>query len=194
MIGSTFHSLTWLWGAWGEENTADQLKELGDEWFVIHDLASSYGNWDHVVVGPGGLFLLRHKRVSRAARYRPTPLTSGRTRIPGATFRGAAVWTEGTHSSRYTPTCPWVQAVVVIGEFDVGPREEERVTYIAGPELGLLDRSPAINLSTERCAAVIQALHGLASTPRPTAARTTFLSVRLGLARPIVSPIERSQL
>ncbi len=53
----------WQDGAWGEERTGKVLEQLLDEgWQVVHDLPAKYGNLDHVVVGPGGIFLLDSKR------------------------------------------------------------------------------------------------------------------------------------
>ena len=45
----------WQRGAWGEENTAVELRQLErGGWTVRHDIASSNGRWnrDHVVAGP----------------------------------------------------------------------------------------------------------------------------------------------
>lgn len=178
MIGFDVHSLTWLWGAWGEEDTGEQLAKLGHEWFVVHDVASSYGNWDHIVVGPGGLFLVDTKRVTRAARVSNDALTSGRTRVPGSTFRGAAVGLREALKPM-TPTCPWVQAVVAIwGEFDEGLREEGRVTYVAAAQLVSWIESQPRTLSVERYGAVSEGLTRLASAPAvPSALRESQSSV-----------------
>lgn len=55
----------WQEGAWGEEMTADELDALsGRGWHVVHDLARSRGNIDHVVVGPAGVFVLDSKKSS----------------------------------------------------------------------------------------------------------------------------------
>jgi len=53
----------WQDGAWAEERTGKVLHPLQREgWTVLHDLPATYGNLDHVVVGPGGVFLLDTKR------------------------------------------------------------------------------------------------------------------------------------
>lgn len=113
MIGFDVHSLTWLWGAWGEEYTGEELAKLDSDWHVFHDIRRSQGNWDHVVVGPGGLFLLDTKRLSRAAVVVDDALVSGRTRYSGRTFRGAAVGLRDALKASL-PSCPWVHAVVVV--------------------------------------------------------------------------------
>jgi len=53
----------WQDGAVGEQWTGRTLRELEPQgWRIFHDLKASYGNIDHVVVGPGGVFLLDSKR------------------------------------------------------------------------------------------------------------------------------------
>jgi len=55
------HALTWAWGAVGERDTAAMLDDLGSDWQCVHDLRHEYGNWDHVLVGPPGVFVLDTK-------------------------------------------------------------------------------------------------------------------------------------
>lgn len=73
-MAATFFMLLWLsppgwienWeiGAWGEEATGRQLAKLDStEWSVIHDVPTGHGNVDHLVIGPGGVFVLDSKRV-----------------------------------------------------------------------------------------------------------------------------------
>lgn len=53
---------TWEAGALGEEQTAKQLRRLeGDGWVVLHDPANGSANFDHVVLGPAGVFCLNSK-------------------------------------------------------------------------------------------------------------------------------------
>lgn len=51
----------WQQGAFGEAETAKVLAKLPPEWAVLHDLRNGDYNFDHVVVGPPGLFLLNSK-------------------------------------------------------------------------------------------------------------------------------------
>jgi Nuclease-related domain len=73
-VGAIFAIALWVWDApppfverWrqgrdGERATEMVLRRLcRDGWSVRHDLAGKYGNLDHVVVGPGGVFLLDSK-------------------------------------------------------------------------------------------------------------------------------------
>lgn len=81
-IAVTFFVLVWLsppgwienWevGAWGEEATGRQLARLdAATWFVVHDVPAGHGNVDHLVVGPGGVFVLDSKRVGGRVIVRP---------------------------------------------------------------------------------------------------------------------------
>ena len=52
----------WQDGAIGEQWAGRALGELKSEgWRIFHDLTASHGNIGHVVVGPGGVFLLDSK-------------------------------------------------------------------------------------------------------------------------------------
>lgn len=67
-------------GATGEEQVGGLLDQLDDGWKVIHDATLGYGNVDHIVVGPAGLFTVETKS-------HPGPVKL--QRIHGATFRQA---------------------------------------------------------------------------------------------------------
>lgn len=54
----------WELGAWGEEATGKELAKLDPaSWIVIHNVSTGRGNVDHLVVGPGGVFVLDSKRI-----------------------------------------------------------------------------------------------------------------------------------
>ena len=57
----------WGRGAAGERMTGKALRGLPADWYVRHDLQARYGNLDHVVVGPGGVFLLDSKNLGGRA-------------------------------------------------------------------------------------------------------------------------------
>lgn len=53
---------SWEEGAYGEEETAKALRGLEREgWVVLHDLANGSRNFDHVVLGPTGVYCLNSK-------------------------------------------------------------------------------------------------------------------------------------
>ena len=68
-------------GAVGERATADVLDgRSGDGWLVLHDLAiaGSKANIDHIVVAPGGVFVVDSKNWSRAPKVRSGTLWVGK--------------------------------------------------------------------------------------------------------------------
>ncbi|RYV49607.1 nuclease-related domain-containing protein [Pengzhenrongella frigida] len=66
---------SWQEGAFGEEETAKQLRGLEKEgWVVLHDLANGSKNFDHVVLGPTGVYCLN----SKWSGYRLEPGEDGR--------------------------------------------------------------------------------------------------------------------
>lgn len=131
-LGGDAHSLSWVWGRMGEQQTEDVLEKLDGRWRVEHDLPRARGNWDHVVVGPGGVFLLETKSYRATATVRDDTLYLGRFPFRGSGFRSAAA----ALSEALAPLVsrrPWVQPVVVIwGEFPQRLHEEEGVTYVSG--------------------------------------------------------------
>ncbi len=49
-------------GAKGEEAVASTLEELGENYYILHDVESPYGNIDHVIIGKfKGVFLIETK-------------------------------------------------------------------------------------------------------------------------------------
>jgi hypothetical protein len=75
-IGALFGMTIWVWddppqfierwrqGRDGERATAKELRKLRPAgWSTRHDLADKYGNLDHVVIGPGGVFLVDSKNL-----------------------------------------------------------------------------------------------------------------------------------
>jgi hypothetical protein len=100
----------------------------------VHDIPYEYGNWDHVAVGPGGVFLLETKDYRAAATVRDDVLHLGNTQIAGRKLRGAAQNLHAQLSER--ENCRWVQAVVVIwGPFEAARVEHDRVAYLAADQL-----------------------------------------------------------
>ena len=57
------YSNIWHLGAMGEENVAKELERLGDSFHTINDfyLPGQRGNFDHIVLGPNGIFLIETK-------------------------------------------------------------------------------------------------------------------------------------
>ena len=59
------HIERWRTGAEGERKTARALRPLLREgWVLLNDLPRSFGNIDHVLIGPPGVFMLETKNLS----------------------------------------------------------------------------------------------------------------------------------
>ena len=158
-MGGDVHSLSWRWGQFGEQDTEDALDALDGRWRMIHDVPRERGNWDHVVVGPGGVFMLETKAYRAAAVVKDDRLYLGRTIVNGGALRFSAKSLSGALPNS---TSPWVQPVVVIwGEFAQHRHEENGVTYLAGSSLSeWLSEQPA-KLSASRVEELARAVERL---------------------------------
>jgi hypothetical protein len=118
-----------------EGETAELIERLGREWHCEHDLAHGQGSWEHILVGPAGVFVLDSKYLHNEAEVRDDALHSGRLRFAGSTFRIAA-WRVKSELEGRGAWPRWVQAVVVVwGEFPQRVVEERHVIYVAADEL-----------------------------------------------------------
>jgi len=143
----------WGEGAEGERRTAKQLIALERSgWQVAHDIDSGHGNYDHVVVGPAGVFLLDSKNLMGIVEIRdgvphllrrldPEADTACRM-ITSQTLSAAARLNKDLQQRTGRRT--WVQAVVVFwSDFPQGIVEEERCVYVHGSRLqAWLDGQP----------------------------------------------------
>jgi Nuclease-related domain len=90
----------WERGAHGEVQVARALEALPEGWTVLHDLAwpgRPRANLDHVVVGPGGVFVVDAKNWSGRVEVRDDVLLqNGRRREPAvASAAEAAIAVQG---------------------------------------------------------------------------------------------------
>jgi hypothetical protein len=154
-IGGDAHSLPWMWGRVGEQQTEEALRGLGPEWHVEHDIPRERGNWDHVLVGPGGVVLLETKSYRSTAVATNDAVYLGRVPFKGGSFRFAAK-ELGDALQQHVERRPWVQPVVVIwGDFPQLRHEENGVAYLAGGELvGWLNEQRPV-LANARCDEII---------------------------------------
>ena len=138
------HVENWADGAVGERRTARVLRGLPASWQTVHDRSLGRGNLDHLVIGPGGVFLLDTKRWRGAAavvdgqvqlRRPETPdLVEVYAGVPAAMRGSAAAVSDrlrGLGGHR-----PWVQPVVVFwGDFPQEQVKADGVAYVAGDHL-----------------------------------------------------------
>jgi hypothetical protein len=113
MLGFDARSLRWAWGAWGEQWTAEELADLAPDWRVYHDTDNGRGNWDHVVVGAQGVFVVDSKYLSEPAVVDSNGLRAGRLRLGGSATRRSAVRMKEI-IERETGLAVWVQGIVAV--------------------------------------------------------------------------------
>lgn len=155
-------SLRWAWGAVGEEQTADVLARLGRGWSVIHDVPTVGGaNWDHVVIGRPGVFLIETKSFTGVARAQEDALRVGRLRFEGGALRAAAASLSDALGVSGAAR-PWVQAVVVTwGDFPQRRHIERNVVYLHNTELIPWLTGQTGRLADARVAALTEAVSAL---------------------------------
>jgi hypothetical protein len=131
-------------GAVGEEWTAEELAKLDASWHTFHDIPSKFGNWDHVVIGPPGVFVIDSKFFTQPAVVDQHGLRSGGIRAGGGASRGAAVEMKEV-IERETGLAVWVQGVVAVwGQLPEGVVERDKVLYVPAARLvETLDSRPS---------------------------------------------------
>jgi len=138
----------WHDGAEGERKTEKALEPLARSgWRIVHDVQARYGNYDHIAVGPAGVFLLETKNLGGIVelrdgvphlRRRLDPEADTRLdRIRPRALAAAAHLKEDIE--RRTGHRTWVQAVVVFwSEFPDGLVDDGRCIFVHGPRLHAL--------------------------------------------------------
>lgn len=131
----------WMTGAEGEKRTQRRLESLPPEWTVEHDIDTGQGNIDHLVIGPGGIFVLDSKFwagsvstqgdraiIDRWGRHKPWiwDNTAGLKRHARETAERVRARTR---------IVQWVQPVIVVwAEFGDGT-QGDTCTFVAGDQL-----------------------------------------------------------
>jgi hypothetical protein len=161
-LGGHVSAFRWLLGAQGERETGAEIEKLGSEWHCDHDLEHERGNWDHVLVGPAGVFLLDSKRLHGTAAAGGDMLRAGRLAYPGGAFRAGAKRIKLMLEERLGARAPWVQAVVVVwGQFPQRRHNEQDVVYLRGDELRPWLSELPMKLNAPQRAALVTALQEL---------------------------------
>jgi Nuclease-related domain len=161
----------WQRGAEGERETARALLELPAGWHVRHDVDAGYGNRDHVVVGPAGVFLLDSKNLGGTVTLLGSSLVVERRLDADASYQvqierslraqAAGVSAELALSSGLKP---WVQPVAVIwGAFSQRAVEHDGVAYVHGDELTTWLRDRPVRLAPEETATLVTAVEAMPS-------------------------------
>lgn len=145
----------WRRGRDGERQTARALRGLShQDWMVAHDLAEPgrRGNVDHVVVGPGGIYVLETKNLSGTLSVDDQSLVISHdhsdldrfvNRSLAGQVRGRAAALQN-ELVRISPALRWVNAVVVLwGEFPARVAKGHKIVFVHGDELaGWLAEQP----------------------------------------------------
>lgn len=181
LMGGHASALHWRWGAEGERMTAAKVEQLASDWHCEHDIEFGHGNWDHVLVGPPGVFLLDSKALNNPARVERDALRSGRLRFGGGTARSRAVAIHHELMKQLGDSL-WVQAVVVVwGEFREEALTEKNVVYVRGdrllPWLSGLDPK----LGRPQRAAAVEALRVVRESRAPVEWNTQPMHARVDL-------------
>jgi hypothetical protein len=158
----------YLIGSFGEQRTARAVEPLlGRGWVVLHDLDRFVSNLDHVIVGPGGVFILDTKNNTGTAEARGDRLRitrpDGRTCFDsdGMAFRARAQGVE-LHDliKQRCGISVWVDAVIVLwADFPQRAVEGRRMAYAHGDHVvdWLLSRRARLNANQiDQIAAALQ--------------------------------------
>jgi Nuclease-related domain len=175
------HIERWRDGAETEKQTAKQLRPLlrDAHWTAVHDRASRYGNRDHVVVGPSGVYLLDTKAPVGIVSVKSGVMTVRRREDPedlyeqhslAGRMRGAAA-ELADDLGRATGQRPWVTPVVVIwAPFEQHAIEDGGVLWVHGKALREWLASQEAKLADgrrEQLAQAVEALPSVACAPEP---------------------------
>ncbi len=169
----------WNEGAEGERKTAKALKPLERSGLhLVHDVQSRYGNYDHIAVGRGGVFLLETKKLngivelrSGVPRLRRRLDPDADTRLDQIRPRALSAAARLNHDiERRTGLRTWVQAIVVLwSDFPEGLVDDGRCVFIHGPLLRAWMRGVPTKLEQVTADELASAIMRIASRERSQA-------------------------
>jgi hypothetical protein len=170
----------WNDGAHGERQTEEILEPLERRgWRVVHDIQAERGNYDHVAVGPSGVFLLETKNLLGTAEIRDGVPYLKRRHLPGSPkpqrwIRNQALREAAELKQRisHRTGIRWVQAVVVFwSDFPQEVVEDGSCVYLHGTQLvAWLERSGE-ELDPPDVEGIAEALDQLAREPATVVAQ-----------------------
>jgi hypothetical protein len=167
----------WQRGAAGERKTEKALRALDpEEWLVLHDVPSARGNYDHIVVGRAGVFVLDSKNLlgkvhmSGSEPYLCRRLDPEADEPCGWIRNGALGGAAHLYRAlkQRTSHASWVQAVVVLwADFDEGIYEDQRCVVVHGGRLcdWIASRPAALDRPTTN--ELVEAVQAIATEASP---------------------------
>jgi hypothetical protein len=179
----------WEKGAEGEVAVARALEALPEGWVALHDLAwpgRERANIDHVVIGPGGVFVVDAKNWSGRVEVRDDVLLqNGRRREPTVISAAeAAIAMQGVVPP---PACCMGVLCFVRDEALVGSARDVMVCSTSNLTTMLTSRPHVLSAEDVlRCADALRELAGRrpGRAPRPTASMVAAPSRRAAKRRP----------
>jgi hypothetical protein len=178
----------WHIGAEGERKAEKALRPLERAgWRVFHDVQNGHGNYDHIVVGPGGVYLLEGKNLGGIVgitdgvphlQRRLDPKDAKPWESIPRYARAAAAGLKEDIEQR-TGRCIWVQAVVVFwSEFPEAFVTADKCVFIEGSRLCAWLQSQPDRLSDADVEEISAGIAGLADKAAATdgASRSSELS------------------
>ena len=159
----------WREGAEAERETERLIGPLAAEgWHAVHDVDIGHGNLDHVLVGPGGVYLLETKSRPGKVRFERGRLVTRRADEPVEESRDE--WTADRARARAAALrhaldyvgVRWVNAVIVVhGELEPGAVEGESVTVVRSDRLADWLRAQPVRLPPYRVKEIAAAVADL---------------------------------
>ena len=171
----------WRDGAEGERQAETALRPLEKAgWQIVHDVQNGRGNYDHIAVGPGGVYLLDSKNlqgivgiergVPRLTRRHDPQKREVFDRLPRAALAAAAQLKDEIQEQ--TGKSVWVRAVVVFwSEFPEGFVQVGKCVFIEGSQLRQWLEGQPHKLSEAEIGEIGVGIDAIAREVRPGAAR-----------------------
>lgn len=154
------HIARWQQGAEGEKETAKVLRRLTrDGWTLVHDIDRRWGNIDHVLIGPPGVFLLESKNLGGILRVEQDVLKVRWHEDPEDGYEMASLGRRVRRDAadlsaalrRVGGPRVWVQPVVVLwGSFDQRSLECEGVAWVRGKDLADILEARPVRMSRDQ--------------------------------------------
>ncbi len=158
---------TWLERVANDERQmAAQLLNLPTAYSILHDLRvpGSKGNIDHVVVGPGGAFLVVTRRYAQSISYKADQLFAGDTSLRGD-LDSARVESQLLTQTLGTPVVPVIGLLGSVLPATV-PQQLAGVLICAGDNVArVITRSPHTLLTPTKVADAAERAMPLLNTP-----------------------------